>query len=64
MARGMTYTLKVQEDKKTKNLFIKLPSRLIKKMNWKIGDPLEWLDNKNGSYTLQKYEQRNRQKNS
>jgi len=64
MARGMTYTLKVQEDKKTKNLFIKLPSRLMKKMNWKIGDPLEWLDNKDGSYTLQRYEQRNRQKNS
>ena len=60
----MTYTLKVQEDKKTKNLFIKLPSRLMKKMNWKIGGPLEWLDNKDGSYTLQRYEQRNRQKNS
>jgi len=60
----MTYTLKVQEDKKTKILFIKLPSRLMKKMNWKIGDPLEWLDNKDGSYTLQRYEQRNRQKNS
>ena len=60
----MTYTLKVQEDKKTKNLFIKLPSRLMEKMNWKIGDPLEWLDNKDGSYTLQRYEQRNRQKNS
>ena len=60
----MTYTLKVQQDKKTKNLFIRLPAKLMKEMKWKVGDPLEWLNNKDGSYTLQKYEQRNRQKNS
>ncbi len=52
----MTYILKVQKDKKTKNLFIKLPSKLMKDMNWKIGDSLQWVDNKDGSYTLEKNE--------
>ena len=60
----MTYNLKIQQDKKTKNLFIRLPAKLMKAMKWNIGDPLEWSNNKDGSYTLQKHEQGNRQKNS
>lgn len=58
----MIHTLRVQEDKKTKNLFVKLPTKLMKKMNWKIGDSLEWLKNKDGSYTLQKYDRAEKSK--
>ena len=49
-----TFTLKVQEDKKTKNLFIKLPLKIMKVMGWRIGDNLEWIKNKDGSFTLTK----------
>jgi len=59
----MTCTLKVQKDKKTNNLFIKLPNKLLKEMGWKIGDPLEWLENKDGSYTLQKNERKSKKEN-
>ena len=44
----MTHTLKVRVDKKTKNLFIRFPSKLMKEMKWKIGDALEWIENKDG----------------
>ena len=50
----MNKKLKVFLDKKTKQYYIKLPNRLLKELNWKIGDNIEWVENKNGSYTLTK----------
>ena len=32
--------------------YIELPDSLIKKMGWKIGDTIDWQDNKDGSWSL------------
>ncbi len=32
--------------------YIELPDSLMKKMGWKIGDTIDWHDNKDGSFSL------------
>ena len=56
------YTLKVKKNKEGE-LYIQLPTKLLKEMGWKIGDSLEWLENKDGSYTLQKNERKSKKEN-
>lgn len=34
--------------------YIELPNSLLKKMGWKIGDTIDWHDNKDGSWSLLK----------
>ena len=34
--------------------YIELPDSLIKKMGWKIGDTIDWHDNKDGTFSLLK----------
>jgi hypothetical protein len=34
--------------------YIELPNSLLKKMGWKIGDTIDWQDNKDGSWSLLK----------
>ena len=34
--------------------YIELPDSLIKKMGWKIGDTIDWQDNKDGTWSLLK----------
>jgi len=34
--------------------YIELPDSLLKKMGWKIGDTIDWQDNKDGSWSLLK----------
>ena len=34
--------------------YIELPNSLIKKMGWKIGDTIDWHDNKDGTWSLLK----------
>ena len=31
---------------------LKLPDELIEELGWKLGDTLEWIDNKDGSLSL------------
>jgi len=52
----MKYVLTVKQNKATKEFFIILPKKLIKKMGWKIGDFLEWKDQRDGSFILIKKE--------
>jgi len=47
-------TLKVKYSKKLKNFYVKLPSKLLKELSWNTGDNIEWIDNKDGSFTLKK----------
>lgn len=51
-----TWLVEVQENGKTKELFIEFPPGAIDQVGWSIGDDLEWIDNNNGSYTLKKIE--------
>lgn len=50
----MTYTLTVEQNEVTGEYYILLPEKLLKKMKWKAGDRIEWIENKDRSYTLKK----------
>lgn len=48
-----SYKLRIKENKKL-GLYIEFPSTLLKKLNWNTGDKIEWMDNKDGTFTLLK----------
>ena len=49
-----TYTVTVQEDSQSKDLFFELPSELMKGLGWKTGDDLKWSETDNGGFRLTK----------
>ena len=49
-----TYTVTVQEDSQSKDLFFELPSELMKGLGWKTGDDLKWNETDNGGFRLTK----------
>jgi hypothetical protein len=46
------YTINVEEDKSTGDLFLTLPVDMLNQMGWSEGTDLFWIDNHNGSFTL------------
>lgn len=48
----MKYTLEVQEDPETGNLYLEFPVELLNQMGWAEGDDLEWIDCKDGSWSI------------
>lgn len=44
----------VQENGRDQELYLQLPPDAINQVGWSSGDTLEWLDNGDGSWTLQK----------
>jgi len=56
----MTYTVKVEENKEL-GCFIQLPDTLLNDLGWREDDNIEWVDNKNGSFTLKKITHNNTQ---
>ena len=50
----MNNTIEVKKDPKTKDLYIELSDELLEKLGWKTGDNIEWIDNKDDSWTLKK----------
>lgn len=48
-----SWTVKVEEDQ-FGDLFLPLPDDMLKKLDWKEGDMLQWIDNGNGTYSLVK----------
>jgi hypothetical protein len=51
---NMTYTLKVEQNELTGEYYFILPELLLKEMNWRTGDNIEWVNNKDGTFTLKK----------
>lgn len=49
-----TSTLEVKEDISTGELYIELSDELLDESGFAINDTIEWIDNKNGSWTLRK----------
>jgi len=47
----MTWTTTVDDDG-----VLTIPNELIEKLGWKDGDMLDWIDNKDGTFTLKKLE--------
>ncbi len=48
------WIIEVQENGKTKELFVQFPDEAMNQMGWYEGDLIEWLDNGDGSWTLKK----------
>ena len=48
------WTITVEEDSETGNLILPLPEEMLQMQGWKEGDTLEWIDNNDGSWSLQK----------
>ena len=48
------WIVEVQENGKTKDLFIEFPPDALNQVGWAEGDDLDWIDNNDGSFTLQK----------
>jgi hypothetical protein len=49
-----TWTLNVEEDPVTGDGILTFPEDLLEKAGWKEGDTIVWIDNKDGSYNLEK----------
>lgn len=50
----MKQTLEVQENEETNELYLEFPVELLNQMGWVEGDDLEWIDNKDGSWSIKK----------
>lgn len=48
------WNIPVEYDETTEDYFVTFPENLLKKLDWKEGDLLEWIDCKNGSFQLKK----------
>jgi hypothetical protein len=55
MSRSWTIKVEDAEDG-SGDLILPFPEDLLESAGWKEGDTLEWIDNKNGSWTLKKVE--------
>ncbi|KVX03057.1 hypothetical protein [Shewanella frigidimarina] len=42
------------EENNDGEIFLRIPSIYEQELQWNEGDLIEWIDNKNGSWTLQK----------
>jgi len=47
----------IQDDQDPEQLLLNLGMELCEQLGWKAGDALEWIDNKDGSWTLTKTSQ-------
>ena len=52
-----SWTITLVEDEDTGDLILPLPEGLLESQGWKTGDTLEWIDNKDGSWTMKKKEE-------
>jgi hypothetical protein len=49
-----SWTVTIDEDPDTGDLILPLPAELLKLQKWVEGDTLEWIDNKDGTWCIQK----------
>ena len=48
------WTIIVEEDPETGELLLPFSDELLEQVGWKIGDTIEWIDNKDGTWTMRK----------
>ena len=51
-----TWTITLEEDPETGDLILPFPADFLEETGWQEGDILEWIDNKDGSWSLVKEE--------
>ena len=49
-----TWSVYLQTDPKTGDLILPLTDEMTAGLGWEIGDTLEWIDNKDGTWTIKK----------
>ncbi len=54
-----TWTADVKYDEKTDDTYIQLPDDMMLAAGWNLGDDIEWIDNKDGTWTMKKIEKDN-----
>lgn len=50
------WTITLEEDPETGDLVLPLSDEILTSAGWNIGDTLNWVDNKDGSWSIQKVE--------
>lgn len=48
------YTVELQMDYRSFDLILPFPDEVLQEMGWGLGDIIEWIDNKDGTFTLRK----------
>jgi hypothetical protein len=57
MNKPTNWTITLQEaDDGSGDLVMPLSDDIMEQAGWKLGDNLEWIDNKNGTWTLRKHD--------
>ena len=51
-----TWTISLEKDPETGDLILPLNDDILEGTGWKTGDNIEWIDNKDGSWTMKKIE--------
>ena len=51
-----TWTINLEEDPETGDLILPLNDDILEQTGWKTGDSIDWIDNKDGSWTMKKIE--------
>jgi len=49
-----SWTVTLEEDPKTGDLILPFSNEMLEEVGWREGDVLEWIDNKDGSWSLVK----------
>jgi hypothetical protein len=57
-----SWTLTVEQDPETGDLVLPFTQEILNELKWKEGDTLEWIDNKDGSWSLVKKKQKKNKK--
>lgn len=47
------WIIELDRDPKTGDVILPLTDEQLKELGWEIGDTLEWIDNHNGTWTIQ-----------
>ena len=51
-----TWTISLEKDPETGDLILPLNDDILEQTGWKTGDSIDWIDNKDGSWTMKKIE--------
>ena len=54
-----SWTLDVKYDNESGDTYIQLPDDMMKQAGWNLGDDIEWIDNKDGTWSMKKIEKDN-----
>jgi bifunctional DNA-binding transcriptional regulator/antitoxin component of YhaV-PrlF toxin-antitoxin module len=57
-----SWTLTIEQDPETGDLVLPFTPEILDELGWKEGDVLEWVDNKDGSWSLVKKKQKKNNK--